>query len=487
MFRDLWDSLLVWFPLLLAAGDVVLATGATIHLLLRKRESRTTIAWAGLIWLAPYLGTVAYLLLGINRIVRKAHRIGLRQARAREATPIVDACKVCDDAQVVHTHPTLVGLARLVGRVTERELLPGNRIVPLANGDEAYPEMLSAIDHAEHSICLLSYIFDFDRAGEQFYEALTRAHLRGVQVRVLVDDVGSRYSSRNIVTMLQQAGVPATTFLPTRRLWLLTYANLRNHRKILVVDGRVGFTGGTNIREGHCLEWDPAAPVQCLHFRVEGPVVAQLQEAFVIDWSFAQGESLQGPLWFPPLNNCGMASARGITDGPDEDLDKMQDTLLGALASARESVHIVTPYFLPESSLIDMLTTTAMRGVEVRILLPAENNIPLVHWAMLAELPQLLKKDCQIFFSPPPFDHTKLLVIDRLWSLIGSTNWDPRSLRLNFEFNIECYDAELAEYLARHVDERIALAHRVTLQELESRRITLRLRDSLARLLSPYL
>lgn len=487
MPREIWETLSAWSPLLVAIVDIALATGATLHLLLRKRENRTTIAWAGLIWLAPFLGTTAYLLLGINRIARKAHRIGLRQARAREATSTFDTCKLCDEITITQTHPSLLGLAKLVGRVTERELLPGNRIVPLANGDEAYPEMLSAIEHAEHSISLLSYIFDADRAGEQFYEALTRAHLRGVQVRVLVDDVGTRYSKRNIVTMFQQAGVPATTFLPTRRPWLLAYANLRNHRKILVVDGRIGFTGGTNIREGHCLDWQPAAPVQCLHFRVEGPVVAQLQEAFVVDWSFAQGESLRGPIWFPPLAACGPAMARGITDGPDEDLEKMQDTLLGALASARQSVHIVTPYFLPEASLIDMLTTTAMRGVEVRILVPAQNNIPLVHWAMLADLAQLLKKDCRVYFSPPPFDHTKLLIIDRLWSLIGSTNWDPRSLRLNFEFNIECYDAELAEYLTRQVDARIGQAHPVTPAELESRPLRHQLRDSLARLLSPYL
>jgi cardiolipin synthase len=262
---------------------------------------------------------------------------------------------------------------------------------------------------------------------------------------------------------------------------------MRNHRKILVTDGRVAFTGGTNIREGHCLKLDPEYPVQCLHFRIEGPVVSQLQRVFAIDWAFATDETLSGEVWFPLLDTAGTVWARGIEHGPDEHFEKLADLMAAALASAKHRVSILTPYFLPDASLIRALNVAAMQGVDVRIYLPGENNIALVQWAAAAQVWQMLEKGCRIFHTDPPFDHTKLMIVDDAWSLIGSTNWDPRSLRLNFEFNVECYGPDFAEELNRIVAKKVSSAREVLVEDVNERRIPVKLRDGLAQLLSPYL
>ncbi len=479
-----FDSL---WPFFVAATSFVASVAATIHVVLRKREPRAAIGWVGLIWLSPFLGCILYYCFGINRICRKAVSLGIQDRWHHTCAVPLEEEEVAQREEFVAECPTHADFAVLVKRLTGRTVVPGNSVKTLQDGDQAYPAMMEAIDGAQRSITLLSYIFDNDRAGQAFLERLVAAKGRGVDIRVLVDDVGSRYSRPNMMGDLKAAGLQAAVFLPTRVPRLFHYANMRNHRKILVVDGRIGFTGGTNIREGHWLELDPTEPVRCVHFRFEGPVVAHLQEVFAIDWAFATGESLEGETWFPSLARVGDVWARGIPDGPDEDLDKMPMTILGALTAARRTVHIVTPYFLPEQPIVQALNAAALRGVDVRIVLPSKNNVPLVHWASHAVLPHLLEPGCRVFFSSPPFDHTKLLLVDGLWSLVGSTNWDPRSLRLNFEFNVECYSRSLGAELEAIVASRIDGARELTLEEFENRKIVLQLRDGLARLLSPYL
>jgi cardiolipin synthase len=180
--------------------------------------------------------------------------------------------------------------------------------------------------------------------------------------------------------------------------------------------------------------------------------------------------------------------ARGIADGPDENFERLRMTLLGALSVARSSVFVVTPYFLPDATLINSLNVAAMRGVAVNIVLPEENNLRIVQWASTAQLWQVLERGCRVWLTPPPFDHTKLMIVDGAWVLLGSSNWDPRSLRLNFEFDLECYDRELAESLQQWLhDERLRHARTLTLAEVDGRRFPVKLRDGLVRLLSPYL
>jgi cardiolipin synthase len=179
--------------------------------------------------------------------------------------------------------------------------------------------------------------------------------------------------------------------------------------------------------------------------------------------------------------------ARGIPDGPDADFEKLRLTLLGAIACARSSILVVTPYFLPDASLLTALSVAAMRGVEVDIVLPGKNNLSLVQWASTALLWQVLEHGCRVWLSPPPFDHTKLMLVDGLWTLLGSANWDPRSLRLNFEFNVECYDRQLATALAVGVRANMARSRPASQFDVDGRSLPVRLRDGVARLFSPYL
>jgi len=481
----MWHSWSIW-TFVAATADLALASGVTVHAVLWKRDSRAVIGWVGLAWLAPFVGSLAYLWLGVNRIERKAASLRLRDARTSHV-PATRPGEIGRPGPFEGDYPNLVGLANAGRALTGRDLVPRNRCEPLIDGDEAYPAMIGAIEAAERSVALLSYIFDSDRAGDVFLEALVHAKRRGVAVRVLIDHVGAKYSRPNMIRRLKAAGLNVAGFLPTRGPRLLKYANLRNHRKILVVDGKIGFTGGTNIREGHWLSLSPKAPVQCLHFRLEGPVVTQLQEVLANDWAFAAGEPLDGEDWFPTASCEGPVWARGIEHGPDEHFEKLADLIAAALASARERVRVLTPYFLPHAPLIQALNVAAMRGVGVEIYLPSASNIALVQWAATAQLWQLLEKGCRIFYTQPPFDHTKLMIVDSIWTLIGSTNWDPRSLRLNFEFNVECYDKHLAGVLNQIVDKKAEAAREVTLDEVNSRSFPVRLRDGLARLLTPYL
>src|SRR5262249_3410500 len=173
----------------------------------------------------------------------------------------------------------------------------------------------------------------------------------------------------------------------------------------------------------------------------------QLQEVFASDWHFCTDEQIRGDAWFPRLESSGKIPARGIASGPDDDFEKLKMTYLGALTCARERVRIITPYFLPDTALVAALDAAALRGVQVDILLPVRNNLRLVQWASTAMLDQILEHGCRVWLNPEPFEHTKLLVVDGAWALLGSANWDPRSLELNFEFDLECYDATLAGQL----------------------------------------
>jgi cardiolipin synthase len=319
--------------------------------------------------------------------------------------------------------------------------------------------------------------------------ALERAVKRGVAVRVLVDAAGCRYSWPPITWKLRQAAIPHARFLPTSLLtpWRVASINLRDHRKSLVIDGRTAFTGGMNIRHGNVLAENPKHPVQDLHFRVTGPVVSGLQEAFANDWAFTTGEILDGERWFPDQEETGETIARVITDGPDADFETARWTLLAALAEAQTAIQIVTPYFLPDAALITALNLAALRGVRVDIVLPARNNLPLVHWASRSMWWQVLERGCHIWLTPPPFDHSKLMIVDRHWVLFGSANWDTRSLRLNFELCVETYGRDFAGRMEAIVGKKMSGAREVTQAETDARPVIIKLRDAAARLFSPYL
>lgn len=476
--------MLHWVELFVGPLHVILAIAVSGHIVLTKDDVRAAIGWVGLVWLTPIVGSLLYASFGVNRIRRQA---GRRRGAHRPA-PVPPGARAQSHDVTLPSDPRWTGLARLVGSAARLPLTTGNAVEELPDGDTAYPAMLQAIERAERSVALASYIFERGQVGDRFVGALAEAAARGIEVRVLIDGVGARYG-RAVRPMLRRRGVPTSLFLPPMMPLSHPYFNLREHRKILVVDGQVGFCGGLNIRDACLLKLRRPDATHDVHFRMTGPVVAQLLACFAEDWRFAARERLEGEAWAVCTDGAagGEVLARGIPDGPDENFQVLVLTLLGAIAQARERIRIVTPYFLPDQPLVDALKVAALRGVEVEIVLPAHGNLQLVEWAAWAQLPQVMRWGCRVILSPRPFDHSKIMTIDGGWALIGSANWDPRSLRLNFEYNVECYSAEFTARLDALIDDKISRGRELPLGELLGRGLPRRLRDGAMWLAQPYL
>ena len=429
--------------LVFGAAVLVAALFASGHAIIYKRESRSASLWVILIWVMPALGPILYLLMGVNRVQRRAARLRSSMVRHR-----VHPLAVADEPSGTHLAP----LARMLNNVMDRPLVAGNSIEALVDGVQAYPAMLEAIESARGSVMLASYIFNGDGIGAQFVDALARAAQRGVEVRVLIDDVDVRFTRSSAAKPLSRAGVRVGIFNPPIVPARMNAVHLRNHRKILVVDGALGFTGGMNIDRRYWNSQAPAEAYRDLHFRMRGPVVA-----------------------------------RCIDDGPDDSAEPLRWSIVGGLNQAQRSVRVLTPYFVPDGALITAVDVAAMRGVEVDIVLPARSDLPHVHWAAWGQLWQVLERGCRIWSSPGPFDHSKLMVVDGAWTLLGSANWDARSLRLNFELNVECYSVEFGARMDGLVQARINAAQPVTMDQVNARSLPVKLRDGVARLFAPFL
>ncbi len=454
--------------LVVHAVCALLAAG---HALLTKPDPRSAFGWIIVCWVFPLAGPILYFLFGINRVRARARRLGVGIPKtAGVATPLST-----DDFAAQLTH---IGDA-----VTQWSRTAGNAVSLLENGENAFPPMLAAIAAARRSVWLETYIFETDPVGRRFVQALADANSRGVEVRVLVDGVGEWYSWPHVVPLLHRAGVRAARFLPPRLIPPRFAVNLRNHRKLLVVDGQVAFLGGMNLG-GREVGKPTERRMADLHFKVTGPVVEQLAQSFVVDWKFADGEQLQPE---PPPQSGGKCVCRVITDGPDEDNDKLLYVILGAISVARHEIAIMTPYFIPSPELTAALQAAALRGVDVTLVLPERSNLRYVDWASRRWLAPLLERGVRIFLQPTPFSHTKLLIVDGAYAQIGSANLDPRSLRLNFELALEIYDRAVCAELAAYVTAARSKSAPYTAQRAAARALLPRARDSLCWLLSPYL
>ncbi|KQP55117.1 phospholipase D-like domain-containing protein [Methylobacterium sp. Leaf108] len=464
---------------ILSVAGICLAVAVTVHVLLRKREVGAAIGWIGLAWLSPFLGGSLYILFGVNRVTRRARRLRVKPSSPGQGREGGQAT-----AEVAAT-AVLAPLDRVVGTITQLPLSPGNAVTPLRHGDEAYPMMLAAIGAARRSVVLSSYIMRDDRIGRTFVAALAGAKARGVEVRVLIDGIGSGYLISGIHRRLRRAGVPVARFMHSALPWRMPFLNLRSHKKLMIVDGEIAFTGGINIADANCLSARPSDPMRDTHFRLVGPVVEQLAAAFASDWALADGEDLDGPVWFAPPSAGGPTSARVVTSGPDADLRKIELVVLQAVACARRSIRLATPYFLPSEVLSSALALAAGRGIAVDVIVPETSDHRLVDWATRAHVDPLLAAGVRIWLDTPPFDHSKILVVDEVWCFVGSANWDMRSFRLNFELNVEIYDADLARWLGAVMDEKTGAL--LTREDLARRSLPIRLRDASARLWLPYL
>ncbi len=466
---------------------VVLALGSAVHVLLNKQNEGAAFSWLGIIVLSPVLGVLLYWLFGINRIRRRAQ--AERPEHAAQVPPHRDVALEGDQLKTPDAAEALPArwrqLLRLGCAIHAETYVHGNAFEPLVDGTAAYPRMLESIDQAEKSVRLSSYIFSHDEVGRQFVDALAAAQERGVEVRVLIDGIGVSYgpSLQRIDRALRKRGVPTARFLSTFSTSGTRFLNLRNHRKILVVDGQLAFVGGLNIRQSNMAGHADKHRTRDVHFAATGPVVAQIDHVFCDDWQFVTDETLVPAVAAESAGHGVLA--RVLVDGPDENYAKLQMTMLGAINTARRSIRIVTPYFLPERSFWQALQLAALRGVRVEVIVPRKNNLPFVGWAMQANQWRLLDFGILLYESPEPFDHSKLFLVDDVWTLIGSSNWDARSLELNFEINVECYDMAFNAAVSDLVDAKRDAA--VALKLVPERSLAIRLRNNFFRLFSPYL
>ena len=467
--------------------NILLSLTTAGHALLHKRTPSSALGWIAVCLIFPFAGAFLYFLFGINRVETRARKLEGK----RSAHPVEDReyRKAAADLSIAASQLDLprsyAQIARISDKVTRLPLVGGNRVDLLPGGETAYPEMIESIEQAKHYVFLTTYIFEANKTGRKFIDALARAVKRGLDVRVLIDGVGEYYYFPRAGALLKKNGVRVARFIPPRIFPPTIHINLRNHRKILIADGQIAFTGGMNIGDRHLAQQvTNRSRVIDMHFRLKGPVVMQIEQAFLEDWAFCTGET-SAPRPARPTPS-GTAICRTITDGPNEDINKLDIIILGAISSSREQVLIMTPYFLPSLEMISALQSAALRGIDVKIVLPGKNNLPFIHWATSNMLREMLYWGVKVYYQPPPFVHTKLFVVDQRYAQIGSANFDPRSLRLNFELSVEIYDQHVAQTIAGHIEHRIKRSQQIGFSDIEQRPLIIKFRDALMWLFSPY-
>lgn len=489
------------WPVLVWICQTVAAIGVTIHVLRARRESSSALLWIFLAWTLPFFGPLLYLGFGIDRVSYKAllkesadshlrskrngieHHLemrsywsGLHEARCSEPVHLVER-----ELNRIHN-----------GLLPDHPLLEGNTLRPLVDGDEWYPRLFEAIKQAESSIHIMSFIFNGDQVSNELMRLLEEKALSGVRVRLMYDRFGS---TLGVVRRLfwRYRHVPNFTIVgwtqanPLKRQFQV---NLRNHRKIIVIDGKLAFFGGLNFADYH---WSKTceAPVRDYHFEVTGPSVLELQYTFMRDWYFMTNEDpelLLGKENFPVEKHTGPSCMRLVNGGPNlGGGEVLTDSFFAAICAAKKQVLLVTPYFVPNQDILRALRIAALRGVDVRLLLPKKNNHRCAGWAGRGLYEELLEAGVRIFERQPPFMHAKALIVDDCFSLIGSANVDIRSLRLNYETNMGVYCPTFARQLKEVVLNDFDFSEELQLTAWRERPNTHRVLENFCLLMKPVL
>ena len=370
--------------------------------------------------------------------------------------------------------------ARAMGIALGPSIVNDNQVIALRNGDEIFPAMLRDIRGAKRTITLETYIYWSGQIGQQFADALAERSRAGIKVHVLVDWAGSDKLDDALVKEMKQAGVSFQKFRPLR--WYnLGRVNNRTHRKLLVVDGRIGFTGGVGIADiwtGHAqdsVHWRDS------HFRVEGPVVAQMQAAFMDNWIVATGEVLHGDAYFPPLAPAGKLPAQLFYSSPSEGSESMALMYLLAITAAEQSIYLSSAYFVPDKLTEDALVTALKRGVKIQIITPGKYlDRKIVRGASRSSWGDLLAAGAGMYEYEPTMYHCKVFIVDDLLVSVGSTNWDPRSFRLNDEANLNIYDAGFARRQIEVFRQDLTKSRQITLEQWRARPLREKVAEKLA-------
>ncbi len=470
-------------------GGYLLAFAIIVRVLLQQREASATLAWILIIVFLPFLGVALFFLIGRPRVRRRTRkRLRSRDALERGPGHLPYRDSGCD---LVVPESEMPNLPRIISRVAtcvnDTPPLQGNRTEVFIDTDLAYDRMEAAIRSARHHVHMMSYIYRDDLAGRRFRDLLIEKAREGVEVRLLVDAVGSHHLDSGFFLPLQNAGGKYAEFMPVLPLRPHWRPNLRNHRKILVTDGRVGFAGGLNIGDEYQGRKKKYAPWRDTHMRAEGPAAWRLQEIFAEDWFFATDEDLIDSRYFPDLRPAGEDLIQVVESGPDQPYETIHTVFFTAITEAQKRVYITTPYFVPDAAVLMALKTASWRGVDVRVLLPGKSDLKLIQMAGRSYHQELLEAGVKLYEHRPGMLHAKTMVVDRNWATVGSANMDIRSFRLNFEVNLLVSSSNFAARMETIFKQDIIGARELTLEETQNKSRPTRFIESICRMLSPVL
>ncbi|HYW51161.1 MAG TPA: cardiolipin synthase [Gemmatimonadaceae bacterium] len=461
--------------------EVVWVLAVSAYILTERRPPLATVAWIVTLASLPIIGLLVYYFLGPRSLERKRRRRVVARAakRSRSSGSRPNRASAVDSLGTAGAR-----IAAVAAGVEQSPPLPARTLDLYDGGCQTYTAILEAIAAARHHVHLEYYIFEEGVVARRIRDALVERAKAGVQVRLLLDGLGSKRMG-GFLQPMRDAGVHVARFGPRMRPG---FVNFRTHRKIVVCDGTTGFTGGINIDD--CHDASVVGPDDCwrdTHARITGDAVAPLALAFLEDWQYATDEVLDGLEFLPELNGAGTELVQICASGPDAHPQSIHAVYFTAITSAQQRVWISTPYFVPDESMQSALSSAALRGVDVRVLIPVRSDQRLADAAARSYFPELLAAGVRLFLYGPPPLHAKTLVIDGDAAIVGSANLDNRSLRLNFEAIAVCYGREPVELLAAMYERDLLRSSEVTVRDIKRLSIPSKLVEGAARLFSPML
>ena len=482
LFHSAWANVILGTLLLL--GHLLTLSLIPSVLFRKKRQPVSTVAWVLVIVLIPYLGGLLYLVFGINRVQRRAaSKRRAAEVIAGQLSELGQYHVMVDEIEDDRSRQ----LARLACKLSLTRPTFGNTIEIISKTTRTLAEITAAVDAAENSIHLEYYIWQPDETGTSLRDLLIRKAQQGLKIRFLYDNVGSSRLTRHFLQPMRDAGIVVAAFLPGRTFRERWSINLRSHRKIVIVDGTIGFTGGMNIGDEYLGKNPQFGYWRDTHLMLRGPTVLQLQQVFVEDWYFATGEKLSRADYFPDSRDRGTQTAQVIAGGPDSDLETMHALMFAAINEAESRITLATSYFVPTHPLVAALESAAQRGVRVRLLLSGKSAHYATILAARSYYDTLLANGVEIYEYSGGLLHSKTITIDGRWSFVGTPNFDARSLLLNFEVGVILYEKQAAEQLEEQFEQDLLSAKRVSIQGWDQRPWLTVLAENACRLFSPIL
>ena len=475
---------------LLKALVIVTIVFMVILVIQQRGDPMKTIAWLLVVVFVPLIGIALYFFFGKNYRKEKifsrkeltdSKQIKLLAKYQPGAKP--DAHYLPDEAVAAKTH-----IMKMLYNSDKVLLTAHNRVKILVNGKVTFEHIIAELEKAEHHIHLEYYIIDDDRIGNEVRHILMRKAKEGLEVRVIYDDVGCWSLSDKFIRSMKDAGVRIFPFMPVRFPFFTNKINYRNHRKIIVIDGKVGFVGGLNIADRYISGKEELGPWRDTHLKIEGEAVYSLQSVFLLDWYFVSRRNLYDQdRYFPPVEVADRHLMQIVTSGPDSDWASIMQTFFSAIATAKSYIFISTPYFLPNESILTALRTASLSGVDVRMLLPEQGDGKLVHWSSFSYISQLLDAGVKVYLYRKGFTHSKLMMVDDVFCSIGTANMDIRSFDQNFEVNALIYDQRITVAMRNIFMNDIKDLRHISISEWDRRPRWVVFRESVARVFSPLL